>query len=65
MLWKDHGTRLLRLLQDFSEYRAKNNRHGVDYYESLYAEYLCDAFTDGVPQRKFLIYAAQLYHENR
>lgn len=54
-----------KLFQALSKHREENPRRGVDFYESLYAEYLNGAFIDNVPQRKFLIYATQLYHEKR
>lgn len=54
-----------KFFQALSKHREENPRRGVDFYESLYAEYLSGAFIDNVPQRKFLIYATQLYHEKR
>lgn len=56
---------LSKFFQALSKHREENPRRGVDFYESLYAEYLSGAFAEKVPQRKFLIYATQLYHEKR
>lgn len=56
---------LSKLYHALSEHRESHPRRGVDFYESLYADYLGYAFSDNIPQRKFLVYATQLYHEKR
>lgn len=54
---------LSKLHHALSEHRGSHPRRGVDFYESLYADYLGNVFSDNIPQRKFLVFATQQMKE--
>lgn len=56
---------LSNFFRAIGEQRASHPKRGVDFYESQYQKELEGAFAGNTAQRKFLIYAAQLYNENR